>query len=223
MHIKLLYQRNNTGVMAGQEELSSMESAFKEDLDALQENHKEFHSIKEFLETFHGITENSGKSIAELSTRFYHEYLILDAILEAFVYNDTYRFSELNKWVYSYGDKKFYYDVSVPFYEACIWKLCSLGFIKMISEKTNPDPEFILTEEGLKALQNQVFSNLAQSTLYNYQASMANEKSIELANQSVEINHRIKRLTKIAMVFAICSTLLTLFSCIIGLLSLVFQ
>ena len=223
MHIKLLCQGNNTGVMASQEEIISMESAFKEDLDALQENHKELHSIREFLETFHGITENSGKSIAELSTRFYHEYLILDAILEAFVYKDTYRFSELNKWVYSYGDKKFYSDVSVPFYEACIWKLCSLGFVKMVSEKDVPDPEFILTDEGLKALQNQVFSNLAQSTLYNYQASKANEKSIELANQSVEINHRIKKLTRIALFIAVCSALLTFFSCIIGLLSLVFQ
>ena len=184
----------------------------------MQENQKEFHYIREFLDTFHGISENSGKSIAELSTRFYHEYLILDAILEAFVYKDTYKFSELNKWVFSYGDKKFYYDVSVPFYEACIWKLCSLGFIKMISETTDSDPEFILTKEGLEALKNQIFSSLSQSTLYNYQASLANEKSIELANQSVEINHQIKKLTRITLFFAICGTLLTLFGCIISFL-----
>lgn len=210
--------------MLTSEEISErMESVFKEDLDALQDNQKDFHGIREFLDTFHGITDNTGNNIAELSTRYYHEYLILDAILEAFVYKNTYKFSELNKWVFSYGDKKFYYDVSIPFYEACIWKLCSLGDIKIISEKDNPDPEFELTEEGLKALQNQTFSTLAQSTLYNYQASLANDKNNELTNQSVELNHRIKKLTGIALIFAIFSSLLTLLSCICGLLSLLFR
>lgn len=200
--------------MASSEEISEkMESTFQDEFDALLGNNKDSHSIREFLETFHEITDDTGNSIAELSTRYYHEYLILDAILEAFVYKNTYKFSELNKWVFSFGDNKFYYDVSVPFYETCIWKSCSLGYIEIISEKDVSDPEFELTEEGLKALQNQTLSSLAQSTLYNYQASLANEKSIEL-------NHQIKKLTHIALIFAIFSSLLTFVSCICGFLSL---
>ena len=166
--------------------------ATDEDIKALNEIHELFNTFKDKIKPFEGISLNSGRTIKEIAKRFYQENLILSAILEAFVYKEKYCFSDLNKWVFNYVDNEFIWDVSIPYYKMCVAKLCNIGFLKAEFQDTSDNNLCLtITDQGRDALRQQTFANLAQSSLYNYQASLSNE-------QSVKLNRQIKCITVVS-------------------------
>ena len=170
--------------------------ATDEDIKALKEIHEIFNTFKDKMKPYEGISLNSGRSVKDIAKRFYQENLILSAILEAFVYKEKYCFSDLNKWVFNYVDNDFIWDVSIPYYNMCVAKLCIIGFLKAEFQNTSDNnPSLTITGQGRDALRQQTFSNLAQSSLFNYQAGLSNE-------QSVKLNKQIKRITVASVLVA---------------------
>lgn len=166
--------------------------ATAEDIKALNEIHELFNTFKDKIKPFEGISLNSGRTIKEIAKRFYQENLILSAILEAFVYKEKYCFSDLNKWVFNYVDNDFIWDVSIPYYNMCMAKLCNNGLLKAeFQDTSDSNPSITITDQGRDALRQQTFANLAQSSLFNYQASLSNE-------QSVKLNRQIKCITVVS-------------------------
>lgn len=161
--------------------------------------------LYEHSKLYEGISSKNGREINTLARNFYQEYSILAAILEAFVIIDKWHVSSLNKWVFSYVDKTFYPKMTVIQYKLYIHKLCRLGLIEEIKEdvQDGKDVVYHITERGLEALRQQTFSNMAQTALFNYQASMAN-------NEALKINKKIRLLTILAVGIAIISMLLSI-------------
>lgn len=171
-------------------------AATKEDVEAWGEIMKTLREFKQSLIPYEGITLKSGRNIKEISQRIYQENLILSAIMEAFVFKEEYFFKDMNKWVFNYVDKDFIWDVSVPYYNMCVAKLCNLKLLEVICQnEDDKNPLFKITNKGKESLRQQTFANLAQSSLYNYQASLSNE-------QSVKLNNQIKRITVASVLVA---------------------
>lgn len=170
--------------------------ASKEDIEALESIMKTIEELKQSYKPFEGITLDSGRDIKVISQRVYQESLILSAVMEAFVFKEEYVFKDLNEWVFNYIDKDFIWGVSVPYYNMCVAKLCNLGLLQaFMNDEKDRNPKFRITKEGKESLRQQSFANLAQSSLYNYQACKLNE-------QSVELNKIIKKLTRASVIIA---------------------
>lgn len=172
-------------------------NAKQEDINALRDIFDKLNLLKNNLKPYEGVTVNSGRPIKEIAIRFYQENLILSAILEAFVYKEKYYFADLNKWVFDYIDKDFIWEISIPYYNRCVAKLCNIGLLKAeFSDNKDVNPEISITEEGKIALRQQTYANLAQSSLFNYQASLSNEESVKL-------NRQIKKITIISVIVSV--------------------
>lgn len=180
--------------------------ATPEDMEYLRMTWKAMQEIYEHAKLYEGISSRSGREINVIARNFYQEYSILAAILEAFVILDKWHVSSLNKWVFSYVDKAFYPKMTVIQYELYIRKLCRLGLIEEEKgdEPNGKDVVYSITERGLEALRQQTFSNMAQTALFNYQASIANDEALKT-------NKKIRILTILAVVIAILSMLLSIF------------
>lgn len=172
--------------------LKDPSKATEEDVKAMRDINSLVNSLKEKMEPYQGFNINAGRPMKEIALRFYQESLILSAILEAFVYIESYSFANLNKWVFDYVDKDFMWEVSVPYYNMCVAKLCNIGLLKAVFQDENDNnPNITITDQGKEALRQQTYANLAQSALFNYQASLSNE-------QSVKLNRQIKCITVVS-------------------------
>jgi hypothetical protein len=187
-------------------------AATKEDVEALGEIMKILREFKQSLMPYEGITLKSGRDIKEISQRIYQENLILSAIMEAFVFKEEYYFKDMNEWVFNYADKEFVWDVSVPYYKMCVAKLCNLKLLEAIYQtEDDKNPLFKITSNGRESLRQQTFANLAQSSLFNYQACNTNE-------QSVKINSSIRSITWGALIVAVVSAMIALAALFISIM-----
>ena len=178
--------------------------ATEEDVKAMRDINSLVNSLKEKMEPYQGFNINAGRPMKEIALRFYQESLILSAILEAFVYNESYSFANLNKWVFDYVDKDFMWEISVPYYNMCVAKLCNIGLLKAVFQDENDNnPNITITDKGKEALRQQTYANLAQSALFNYQAGKMNE-------QSVELNKSIKKLTAVSVIVSVAALLVAI-------------
>ena len=145
------------------------ERASEEDLKVIEEAVK---AIKEFGKRskyiLNGITMDSGRSREELAKSYYEETMLMAAVLESFVYNPVQEYKDINKFVFNYTDKAFIFDVSVARYHLYLVKLMILGLIE-VKKEDKYNPTFEITEEGLAAIRQQNYSNLAQAALFNLQ------------------------------------------------------
>lgn len=156
-----------------------------------------------------------GRSTEEISIDFYHESLLLSAILEAFVYSDEYLFPDLNTWVFTYIENGLLHTVTMAYYNKCITKLYSIGLIDICGKNGNSDTIIRITEAGKAAIQNQIFSSLAQATLYNYQASVLNKRTYELNKGTLKLNKSIKKLSCATLITAVVSAIVSIIALII--------
>lgn len=185
--------------------------ATEEDVKAMRDINSLVNSLKEKMEPYQGFNINAGRPMKEIALRFYQESLILSAILEAFVYNESYSFANLNKWVFDYVDKDFMWEVSVPYYNMCVAKLCNIGLLKAVFQDENDNnPKITITDKGKEALRQQTYANLAQSALFNYQAGKMNEQSVKMNEQSVELNKSIKKLTAVSVIVSVAALLVAI-------------
>ena len=164
------------------------ERASEEELKALEEA---FNTIREFGKRskyiLSGITMESGRSQEELAKSYYEETMLMSAILESFVYSPEQEYKDINKFVFNFTDKAFVWDVSVARYNLYLSKLVILGLVK-VTEEDKYNPTFVVTDEGLEAIRQQTYSNLAQAALFNLQTQRLNDKALDMSRRTVRQN-----------------------------------
>lgn len=143
-----------------------------------------------------------------LSERFYIEYFIMSAILEAFFLKDELTFKELNQSINNYVPKDFLWNVPVAYQNLIIKKMIRLGFIDVVDIGDKYNPHFKITIEGIKVYQEQIFQNLASSAFFSYQTLLLNKRTIKL-------NLSILRLTVLMLIVTVCSVIVTIFNIVI--------
>jgi len=186
------------------------EQASEEDLKALREA---FETIKEFGKRseyiLNGITMESGRSQEELAKSYYEETMLMAAILESFVYSPEQEYKDINKFVFNYTDKAFIWGVSVARYNLYLTKLAILGLIE-VTKDDKYNPTFAITEDGLGAIRQQSYSNLAQAALFNLQTQRLNDKTLELSKLAVRQNWMMLIVAVASAVAAIVSVFIAL-------------
>ena len=154
------------------------ERASEEDLKAMEEA---MNAIRELGEQskyiLNGITPKSGRSQEKLARSYYEETMLMAAILESFVYSPEQENQDINKFVFNYTDKEFFWDVSVARYNLYLAKLAILGLIE-VTKEDKYNPTFAITEEGIVAIMQQIYSTLAQAALFNLQTLQLSKRAI---------------------------------------------
>lgn len=179
------------------------ERASEEDLKAMEEA---INAIKEIGEQSmyitNGITPKSGRSQEKLAKNYYEETMLMSAILESFVYSPEQEYKDINKFVFNYTDKGFFWEVSVARYNLYLVKLAILGLIE-VTKEDKYNPTFAITKEGLAAIRQQNYSNLAQAALFNLQ-------TLKLSKRAVWQNWMMIIVAVASVVVAIVSVCVTL-------------
>ena len=179
------------------------ERASEEDLKAMEEV---MNAIKEMGEQskfiMNGITPKSGRSQEELAKSYYEETMLMAAVLESFVYSPEQEYKDINKFVFNYTDKGFFWEVSVARYNVYLAKLAILGLIE-VTKEDKYNPSFAITEEGIVAIRQQNYSNLAQAALFNLQ-------TLKLSKRAVRQNWMMIIVAVASVVVAIVSVLIAM-------------
>ena len=181
------------------------ERASEEGLKAME---GAMNAIKEFKEQskyiLNGITPKSGRSQDELAKSYYEETMLMAAVLESFVYSPEQQYQDINKFVFNHTDNAFIFDVSVARYNLYLAKLAILGLIE-VTKEDKYNPTFAITEEGMAAIRQQNYSNLAQSALFNLQTQRLNDQSLKLSKRAVWQNWMMIIVAFASVVVAIVS------------------
>lgn len=164
------------------------ERASEEDKKAFEDA---LNAIREFKEqskyVLNGIIPKSGRSQNELAKSYYEETMLMAAVLESFVYSPEQEYKDINKFVFNYTDKGFFWEVPVARYNMYLAKLAILGLIE-VTKEDKYNPTFAITEEGIVAIRQQNYSNLAQAALFNLQTQRLNDQTLELSKRAVKQN-----------------------------------
>lgn len=139
---------------------------------------------KQIEPLINGVTLESGRTKEEIAYSYYEESMLMAAILEAFVTALELEFSYINKFVFNYTDKAMFWDMPVTTYYRCITKLCAIGLLELKKEYEF-NPSFTITEDGLAALRQQTYANLAQTALFNLKTQQLNDKTLALSKRAV--------------------------------------
>jgi hypothetical protein len=154
------------------------ERASEEDLKAMEEA---MNAIKEMGEQskyiLNGITPESGRSQEDLAKSYYEETMLMAAVLESFVYCPEQEYKDINKFVFNYTDKGFIWEVPVARYNIYLAKLVILGLIE-VTKEDKYNSTFAVTEEGIVAIRQQNYSNLAQAALFNLQTLRLSKRAV---------------------------------------------
>lgn len=154
------------------------EQASEEDLKTMEEA---MNAIKEIGEQskyiLNGVTPKSGRSQEKLAKSYYEETMLMAAILESFVYCPEQEYKDINNFVFNYTDKGFFWDVSVARYNMYLTKLAILGLIE-VTKEDKYNPTFAITKDGLAAIRQQNYSNLAQTALFNLQTLKLSKRAV---------------------------------------------
>lgn len=154
------------------------EQASEEELKAMEEAMNAIREIGEqskFL--LNGVTPKSGRSQEELAKSYYEETMLMAAVLESFVYSHEQEYKDINKFVFNYTDKGFFWEVPVARYNLYLVKLAILGLIE-VTKEDKYNPSFAITKEGLAAIRQQNYSNLAQAALFNLQTLKLSRRAV---------------------------------------------
>lgn len=180
------------------------ERASEDDLRAMEEA---MNAIKELGEQskyiLNGITPKSGRSQENLAKSYYEETMLMAAILESFVYSPEQEYQDINKFVFNYTDKGFFWEVSVARYNLYLAKLAILGLIE-VTKEDKYNPTFAITEEGIVAIRQQNYSNLAQTALFNLQTLQLSKRAV-WQNRMMLIVAIASAVVAIVSVFLQCS------------------
>lgn len=188
------------------------ERASEEDLKVLE---KAVELIKEMGRKaeplMNGVTVDSGRTKEEIAHYYYVETMLMAAILESFITGKEQEYKDINKFVFNYTDKAFIFEVPITDYFECMAKLCALGLVE-ITKEDKYNPSFAITEEGLVALRQQTYANLAQAALFNLKTQQLNDETLELSRRAVKQN-------RMMLVVAIASAVAAFVSVYIALLN----
>lgn len=154
------------------------ERASEEDLKAMEEAMNAFREIGERSKyVLNGVTPKSGRSQEELAKSYYEETMLMAAVLESFVYSPEQEYKDINKFVFNYTDKGFFWEVPVARYNMYIAKLVILGLIE-VTKEDKYNSTFAITDVGIEAIRQQNYSNLAQAALFNLQTLKLSKRAV---------------------------------------------
>lgn len=164
---------------------------------------------KQIEPLINGVTMESGRTKEEIAYSYYVETMLMSAILESFVTSSVQEYKGINMFVFNYTDKEFFWDMPVTTYYKCLAKLCTVWLLELTKEdKYNPC--FAITEDGLVALRQQTYSNLAQSALFNLKTQQLNDKTLELSKRAVSQNWMMLVVAVASVIVAIVSVIIAL-------------
>ena len=135
----------------------------------------------------YGVTLESGRTKEEIAHCYYVETMLMTAILESFLTGVEQEYKDISKFVFNYTDKAFLFEVPITDYFSCMAKLCALGLLE-IAKEDKYNPSFAITEDGLAALRQQTYANLAQAALFNLKTQQLNDKTLDLSKRAVKQN-----------------------------------
>lgn len=186
------------------------ELASAEERESIEKTIEAFHRLGEQMKyTLNGVSEDSGRTQEEISRSYYIETMLMSATLEAFVTCGEKEYKDLCKFVFNYVDKAFIWDLPISSFHLCLAKLCSVGMLE-IKEKDEYNPLFAITSEGLAALRQQTYANLAQSALFNLRTQQLNDESLKLSRRSVWQNRLMVIVAFASVVIAFISLIAAL-------------
>jgi hypothetical protein len=164
------------------------ERASEEDLKTIENAVNQIKEMgKRAKPLMYGVTLESGRTKEEIAHCYYVETMLMTAILESFLTGVEQEYKDINKFVFNYTDKAFLFEVPISDYFSCMAKLCALGLLE-ITKEDKYNPSFVITAEGLVALRQQTYANLAQAALFNLKTQQLNDKTLELSKRSVKQN-----------------------------------
>lgn len=156
------------------------------------------------VEAYKDLNLNDNNTEEVLSERFYQENFIMYAVLETFLFKDKVSFGDINQSIILYAPKDFAWDISAARINMIIAKMIRLGFIEKIKSENEYNPNFIITDDGIKIHQNQTLQTLASSAFYSYHTYELNKKANRLSKTMLVV-------TIISIVVAVLSLLVTIY------------
>ncbi len=188
------------------------EQASEEDLKAFAECMKMMNELgKTISPIMNGVSAESGRSKEEIAYAYYVDTMLMAAILESFTLSTgEQEYKDINKFVFNYTDKAFMWDMPITTYFRCLARLRSMGLLELTKEDKY-NPSFKITDEGILALQEQTYANLAQTALFNLKTQQLNDQTIELSKRSVRQNWMMLAVAVASAIAAFVSVFVALF------------
>ena len=188
------------------------EQASEEDLKAFAECMKMMNELgKTISPIMNGVSAESGRSKEEIAYAYYVDTMLMAAILESFTLSTgEQEYKDINKFVFNYTDKAFMWDMPITTYFRCLARLRSMGLLELTKEDKY-NPSFKITDEGILALQEQTYANLAQTALFNLKTQQLNDQTIELSKRAVRQNWMMLAVAVASAIAAFVSVFVALF------------
>lgn len=188
------------------------EQASEEDLKAFAECMKMMNELgKTISPIMNGVSAESGRSKEKIAYAYYVDTMLMAAILESFTLSTgEQEYKDINKFVFNYTDKAFMWDMPITTYFRCLARLRSMGLLELTKEDKY-NPSFKITDEGILALQEQTYANLAQTALFNLKTQQLNDQTIELSKCSVRQNWMMLAVAVASAIAAFVSVFVALF------------
>lgn len=186
------------------------ERASEEDLKALAESVRLIKEMGKSVEPLiNGVTLESGRTKEEIAYGYYVDTMLMAAILESFTMVKEQEYKDISKFVFNCTDKAFFWDMPVTTYYSCLAKLCAIGLLKLTKEDKY-NPSFAITDDGVAALRQQTYANLAQTVLFNLKTQQLNDKTLELSKRAVRQNWLMLVVALASVVVAIVGVIVAL-------------
>jgi hypothetical protein len=136
-------------------------------------------TVSDFGQSLKGYNFNFNANITpdRISYRFYHEHLVMSAILDAFYRKSEVTYRELNDTIFNSIPKEMVWNSTLVSFQNIILKMTALELIIRIETSDKYMPVFKITEDGFKALQQQTYNNLAATSFFNYRTHLLNKRS----------------------------------------------
>lgn len=203
MQVKTM--KMNTKIRSIGEMMKNPDSWTDEEEKDINKMMEKFGELAKSLKAYNVNTELANNTTNDLSQRFYKEFFIMAAILEAFFSKDEISFKELNQSIYNYVPKEFLWDITVNYQNLIISKMIRLGFLEVIKTEDKYLPTFKITSEGIKIYQAQQLQNLAASSFFSFQ-------TLSLSKKTQKLNVKMYWLTILMLIVTICSVIVTVMS-----------
>ncbi|GHA67930.1 hypothetical protein [Pontibacter akesuensis] len=156
-------------------------------------------------EAYNFKTENNRTSDVT-AAGFYVEHLYMWAALEAFLQHDKVTLKTLNYAMANNVPEHINWEVPVTVSQNVIQKMIKIGYIKAV-DVPGELPEILLTEIGLKALQNQTFQSLSTTSFFSYQTHLLNGEMHILSRNSYRTSVGVGIVAVLSLLASIAATL----------------
>lgn len=187
-----------------QEIIDHPETITADEKKDIEELYNALEKLMKISEGYKNIKQSMKNTENILSERFYQEHFIMSAILEAFSFQNKISFKQLNEYIINYVPQEFMWDISVARINSIISKMIRLRLIEPIRTENEYTPDFIITNEGLKAFQEHTFQTLATSSFFSY--------------HTYKLNKQANQMSKSMLLVTISSVIVTILSIIVTII-----